>query len=393
MRFSERESTAVDRMSILLSIICQDLRLGIHYSEPDIYVAKVDIVDAKGCPITSGAGKGAGAQLGAVAEALEHYTFTAKLEKIIGLSKDDIVRQPSMQNDGLVQSMRKLDAIGPLIECVEFEPLYRDSHTLKVPAVLVSYEHMQRAMGDLNHRLSYLAKYFTNSGVALGVGMDESILHGINEAFERDYLSEIYRHLSQGTLPSLVKISEQWLNRNLKSYREIGGLLQGVDIYYGDWKGLPFGLCVSRNKASSPMALVGSGCSVDVDVALDRAITEWWQVSNLQSAQDAKMDLSVSRILTTLNLESLISLENLQNIEKVDLGPLKPMSPKTVREQISHVMEKLRNKGLEVFFRKIECYRELVNITQVYIPGLDRFHLIRAGSLVVPNSVLLEHTY
>lgn len=389
MKFTERENTHIDRMSVLLSIICQDLRLGLHYSEPDSNVAKADIVDLKDQLITSGAGKGENSQVGAMAEALEHYTFTTKREHSVALSINDIVRQSWVQHDGLVQSLRKLEDIGQLIECIEFERLGNQGHTLNVPAVLVAYEHMQFAMTDLNHRLAPLAKYFTNSGVALGVGMDESILHGINEVFERDYLSDIYQQLSLGLLPPLIKLSELWLTRNVKSYRELSDFLKGVNIYYGDWKGLPFGLCIRHGEGT--MALVGSGCSVNIHVALERAITEWWQIFRLQSTQDRKTDASVSYILSTLKLHSLINLDSLKTLKKSSLRPADLRSPMPLREQISYIVGKLRDRGLEVFFRKIECYRGLVNVTQVYIPGLDRFHLIRAGSLVVPNNVLLEH--
>lgn len=51
----------------------------------------------------------------------------------------------------------------------------------------------------------------------------------------------------------------------------------------------------------------------------------------------------------------------------------------------------MKKAGFNVYRQQLADFCGLGCVVQIYIPGLDRFHLIRSGQFVVPNAVLLEN--
>ena len=58
----------------------------------------------------------------------------------------------------------------------------------------------------------------------------------------------------------------------------------------------------------------------------------------------------------------------------------------SVRGQIKRTLINLGKDNKTVFYRTLYEHPSLASVVQVFIPGLERFHLIRSGIPVAPQS-------
>lgn len=124
---------------------------------------------------------------GALAESLEHYFLNTATPTTT--SSDTLLSNIAPFDDWLLKSIPTNCAI----PCFEFESL-NSYDVIQVPAILTAPS--QKNADDISRTTaSFLAKYATNSGMALGCTESEALLHGINEALERHILSLYYLSL------------------------------------------------------------------------------------------------------------------------------------------------------------------------------------------------------
>lgn len=58
-------------------------------------------------------------------------------------------------------------------------------------------------------------------------------------------------------------------------------------------------------------------------------------------------------------------------------------------KQVENALSNLQRAGFEGYYRVLNELRESVFVVQVYIPGMERFNLIRSGKWVAPHRALL----
>lgn len=140
-----------------------------------------------------------------------------------------------------------------------------------------------------------------------------------------------------------------------------------------------------------PLCPLGSGCSIDAHVAIQRASTELLQTMELFDASEKATDLQALALLRrSMKLHPIISLEVLRSIGYA-CQPIDPPGPKNVADQVRWIVERITATGLYVFQHTLYKFTNGCAVTQVYVPGLERFNLIRAGSPVVPQCLLLAN--
>lgn len=135
------------------------------------------------------------------------------------------------------------------------------------------------------------------------------------------------------------------------------------------------------------MAKVASGASTSTRHAVKRAITEFMQAFALQDETTEQDDECSLRLLQSApKLKKLISCSSVESFKKSKMNFTADMEAASVNQIVNmHIIPFIKtNKGV-VRFGNVGY--EGATICQCYIPGLDRFHLIRSGNAVAPIRV------
>ncbi len=382
---AERELTEAEAKK-RLDLLCEQLGFSMHIKgSPSSRVATCDLKDATGKIISTGAGKGRACQIGSLAESLEHYFLSAPCYNPTTLrSGSDITQNPALRNDAFLRSIPKASRL-PTYELTSLD----STRKIQIPALLLTPSpSLARATKNIPS-CDYLSKYSSNSGTAIGGTENEALLHAINESIERHVLSHYYLSLCGLTpqpklyTPSRSFFSETFADDSTLLHHEKHMSLYMTHAFFDVF----FCIAVSKKNKKPVLASVGSGCSLDPSVALYRAVTELIQCQALTSSKDLKDDESTLAFLrTSARLSTLINPLPAQTPE-----PFHPSREKTPPlHQIQKIAANLEGNGHTVFYRNLFNTPGTACVTQVYIPGLERFHLIRSGIPVAPQQAFYK---
>ncbi|MEG9883762.1 MAG: YcaO-like family protein [Hyphomicrobiales bacterium] len=335
-------------------------------------VSHVILSDRDGDGVGAGSGKEVHSVLGAHAEALEHLALDYSApEGEKRLSCQEIARQPNVVSDGI---LRPLGRYAGKVPCVRLRDL-KGGQCIWVPCALLA---PNMASSDADPQASvFLGRYATNSGAAFGCTKTEALLHAVNEILERHFLSNVYLGL-------------------VKRGKGINFACAGKDethaVYSADAEevrksGVRFSLAIACRKHAMPLMPIGGGCSYYAEEAEKRACNELQQILELHDEETEYEDERSLAFLRANGMEPLISL-SIQASKRAVVDDCKPVSAK---QQLSHILACLHKMGNRVYYREIRRFHDFGMVLQLYIPGLDRFHLIRQGHYVVPNAVLLKN--
>ena len=88
------------------------------------------------------------------------------------------------------------------------------------------------------------------------------------------------------------------------------------------------------------------------------------------------------------SLRSLIDLAKFRTEDFSVWNKSTDSKPLTIEGQIRKIVNGLRRTGHNTSYRILKQFDNGCAVAQVYIPGMDRFNLIRAGSAVAPQHIL-----
>ncbi|MFF7065113.1 YcaO-like family protein [Pseudomonas sp. NPDC008258] len=340
-------------------------------------VATCHLYDSTYREVSCGAGKGEHCELGALAESLEHY-FVDKATPT-PIESDTILQSIASFDDWLLKS------IPPNCQIPSFALQALDSYDeIKIPAILIAPS--SRNIDEVEKTSAgYLAKYATNSGTAIGCTESEALLHAINESIERHALSMYYLSLcSLSPPPELYRPSDSFLEDTFGHDAKLLRHANKLEIYLThDFYDVPFCIAISRSKKEGSLSGIGSGSSINPSIAMYRAVTEQVQCEQLSGSKEKQEDLSTEEVLShSARLSSL-----LHPSPKYDVPKHHPARVElTVLGQIKRTLINLAKNNKSVFYRTLYMHPNLATVVQVFIPGLERFHLIRSGIPVAPQS-------
>jgi len=390
---SERELSPTDALKKIKDVIHGlGLTAVTQYTNKENLVATAELYDNNNRLVESGAGKGPDSLVGALAESLEHYT--ALQNHTIDVTNhpcEGVAKQLATKYDGLISS---LSHITERVECVTLSALNKDG-TLLIPRALICPTYARNNETKNNTSIKFLTRYSSNSGMAFGCTEAEALLHGINEVIERHILSRFYMAVCQIGPPinfyspstSLLAMALQNNPYAIKSAQ----LLQIIIIK--DFLGVYFAVAFPKSGAGDlHIASIGSGCSLDVCTALQRAVTEQFQADELYGIAEEETDRKTLELLSSSEtLLPLIEFSSIKNLKYTIIEhKLKNHSP-SVSQQLKTLQNNISLAGKQTFFRTIANFTNGCTVVQVYIPSLERFNIIRSGSLVVPQHILLSH--
>ncbi|MFK7701524.1 YcaO-like family protein [Pseudomonas caspiana] len=364
------------------------LSFSTEYKNASKTVAVSKLVDSAGVTVAEGAGKGMHCKVGAMAESLEHFALdNNSLTGLVSSVIDDIRRQPLLSMDGLLANLPQSSS---KIDCVEMNDMLSGAK-VTVPAVIQLPCQALGARIEAHPEISYLNRYSSNSGLAFGCSENEAILHGLNEVVERHALSKVLMSLCGQHEKLLLKSPAAGvLDELFFGQDSVRALVDGMKILITHTiYGVYFCMAIpKRPDGRYPVCLIGSGCSVDARVAIERASTELLQMLELFDESERDNDLKAYSLMQrSSKLRPLIGLEVLRNTEYT-CRRLDPPKKKTVAHQLEYIIEQVSATGLRVLRRTLLEFDNGCIVTQVYIPGLERFNLVRAGVPVVPQHLL-----
>jgi ribosomal protein S12 methylthiotransferase accessory factor len=144
--------------------------------------------------------------------------------------------------------------------------------------------------------------------------------------------------------------------------------------------------------ARYPARLLGSGASLDAAYAAERAVAELHQLVTLYQwgASDVEDERFGRRLrawppLHRAYVTALDSSDRSEPVPLVDASlPVGPRPP-TPAAALAAVTDRLRQTGIEVYARSLTPPDHPVAVANVYVPGAERFYLVRHGLEVVPT--------
>jgi ribosomal protein S12 methylthiotransferase accessory factor len=351
-------------------------------------VATCTLENSEGMTVSEAAGKGRYCYVGAMAESLEHYTLEyLSSDNISTCSTNDIRNQALTHMDGLLAN---LPEGGTSLECVTVTDI-QNGRTALIPSALhLPHKHIFNTR-NTQPAISFLNRYSTNSGIAFGCSEHEAILHGLNEVLERHMYSKILMSLCGQYEPLMLKSpTTAIIDEIFEDHSELRLIARGMKVLMTETlPGVYFCMAIpKRPNGRFVVCPVGSGSSLDPRVSIERAVTELSQAMELYDDGEKETDKCAHSLIERSSaLRPLIRLETLRNIEST-FRRLDPPRTLSVAEQIDLITDNLSVTGSRAFTRTIANFASGCAVTQTYVPGLERFNLIRAGIPVVPQRLL-----
>lgn len=389
---SEREFCPFVAQSKIEKIIRSlDLEAITRYTDNHKLVAVAELFDKSNAAVEAGAGKGPNSLVGALAESVEHYCALQLSPAESSIQQCAFIsNQHAASHDGFLTNLRfKNEAI----DCFKLTTLDR-TEDLFIPSVLLRPKLHDQPRSEAGEAHLFLSRYSSNSGSAFGCTQAEALLHGANELIERHVLSKLFLAIcSLGPSITLYRPSSALLARSLQNAPHALGLAEKLQIIV---------VCSSMNSyfsialpKSGPgdfhLSPIGSGNSLDIQIAIQRAVTEQIQASALYDAPQEKIDRKTFAFLA--NSKSLRHLIDFEPIRALKLPPIdEPPAHLTpsVPLQLKTLNNNITDSGRKLYYRVITDFPGNGIVCQSYIPGLERFNIIRNGCLVAPQTILRQ---
>ena len=309
-----------------------------------------------------GAGKGKFAEIGALAECLEHHVYenySSPFSKDLKISK--LCEQDYLRNDPTIQLVESYK--GQSLSC---SPWGYNGETIWIPDALVQTDIVTTTSAPE----TILSRYSTNSGVSYGSTFRESILHGVLEVIERHFVSEIFYS---------VIFSKNVLGMNYLEKESKSGNFD--TLYVEGYNHVSVAICIERNAPIGALPIISSGASFEASHAISRAETEYIQLKSVENEETIQEDFQVLKNLKSdKGLSKLIdiSIKDFNKSLKKNLGE-NELEFEEIWEKVLDVLREFNFASRTIYSGKLGQH-----IVQVYSPKLSRFNLIRQGNFVAP---------
>jgi ribosomal protein S12 methylthiotransferase accessory factor len=390
IHMSERELSPTDALfNIMSTLHTLGLSAVTRYTTPSKLVATAELFDDDDNFVESGAGKGRDSLIGALAESIEHFsTFQPLADAPIRYRSDKIAIQKAVTEDGIFTSLPRTEK---LIECFRLTSL-NNNEELFAPCILLCPETTKIVHEDSNSALRFLSRYSSNSGIAFGCTANEALLHGTHETIERHILSLFYMAVCGiGPVMDLYTPSTALLETALTSHPAALASANKLQvIIIKDVLSVYFAVAFPKaGPGAHHLSPIGSGCSLDIHTAIQRAVTEQFQSEDLYDAVEESIDRETFDLLSkSRHLKHLIDFAPVIRTTLPIIDTPTHIGSMTVSAHLEMLQKNLSNKGMQLFHRTVARFSDNSIVTQAYVPGLERFNIIRNGRLVAPQHVL-----
>ena len=361
-------------------------------------IHRCDVTDAAGLKV-HGKGKGLGNQsiASALFEAIEHYCYVInEPEALFSLKLGEHPLDGEIVDGSPSFSPLSRRRAPPLTRVI-FKQINAPVIEIAAPVFLFNPEFKSASASESEFlRISGLRRYATNSGTASGTTIEDAQLHAIMELVERDALSLELLATIFALKPRPVRsIDRSSLSDHLTELiclaeRETGGK---ISIWYitSELK-IPAILVRLTDPLDPEYGFFGSGASLYVDYAIERALMEAVQVFLICTKELSKPYLpsSISHKRSSPYFRCLLEYGRFDYCggeQKMTLSAINQnylvRSDLTVKEQIEISINILEKSGVFVFTRTLLSHE--IYVVQLYSPNLERFFLVSEGVFVAPG--------
>lgn len=389
---SERELNPATALSKIQKIIDSlNFNVVTHHTDCNKLVATAKLFDKNNNFIESGAGKGPDSLMGALAESIEHFsTFQFNTDDLSIQPCEFIATQKAAEHDGFFTNL--LCSSGSM-ECLRLTTL-DETKELFVPSILLCPKVATDSLTSASAGMQLLSRYSSNSGIAFGCTKAEALLHGTHEVIERHILSRFFMAVCAiGPAMKLYTPSKALLTKSLQDNSYALALADKLQIIIiKDVMNVYFSVALPKaGPGHLHLSAIGSGCSLDICIAIQRAVTEQFQVNELyDDTQEATDRKSLDFLAGSNMLKSLIDFKPVKNLSLPTLDLSREDFAKSVPAQLGLLENILLTTRRAIYFRVVAQYSDDGIVCQSYVPGLERFNLIRNGYLVAPQRILRQ---
>ena len=248
------------------------------WSDNELQTTVISLVDMGGQSVALGSGKGKHHSLGGHAEAIEHFTSTnfrsANRQRH---ALQDVARQIPFQKDFYIQKLFEDDPEA-LIRAELFHSLTDEGDYL-IPAGYVDpyFFEQPSIVETLGETEETIAKLATANGTSMGLTLEDSVLHGLNECIERHYVSLFCQGILGYSTPSANW--KAYDNNNHVSYLRKKNIIndrfgKSVTVFTQTDFGSYVALSVLLDKEDFAIKQIGEGSSLFLPLAIQRSIDE-----------------------------------------------------------------------------------------------------------------------
>lgn len=360
--------------------------------DPTIWICRLFDGD-HATPWGGGQGKGgpAGARVGALYEALEHYVVQQHSVDTVELRTCGEIAESALSAEAYADILAEQP--DKLIACRIYQRV-GGTQTLAVPLFLSNVwwvedqtAPLRAEIGDTTDYRS-LARYSSNNGSAIGGSFAEAAVHAINEAIERDAMSLFLlgtylaatppppRFYDVTTLPDdLRRVFE---DVQARVDRTVWLIDVTTDL------GVPATLAYAPG--SSGDFLRGYGASLSRHYSVYRALTELLEAALTDGRVDdrrAAIELFAAHPVLQACVAFELDAPTASAARTAFVDTSVPPSPTAHLEQLLNM---LGEHGFHAYAHTARVFPNGITALHIHIPGLEHFHLVvDAPSAVVPG--------
>lgn len=374
-----------------------------HGSDP--YSSHCELFDARKNHLTEGLGKGVGLQsrVSAIFEALEHY-FTEPdfFERTLEEMDVEFIRIDEMAGLDILQREKPIELLlrhfpDSLIPCRVFKSL-DERKFVHYPIFLTAPNYANQVVGD-GFDYGLVSKYVTNNGTAIGTSFEEAAIHALCERIERGALSAflLRTHVADSKAP-INLVNSDSLPHDLQALHKFVQEEVGDEVYIlnatSDFGVATF--CASASSLNMSIQPQGWGSSLRAGYALERPLLEALQMFHLYPFFSEEVELDHARFMRSVGkypryldcVKNDIKSAIVQNGRlSTDFGSIPDFDAVgDLNVYLGTLANQVEKQGFEVFYSQ-NCKRESGNTcVNILVPGLEHFHIVTSGNLVVPNA-------
>lgn len=331
--------------------------------------------------ISVGMGKGTKKApiLGAEFESLEHYYYNHQThEKNIKSVVDIIGQNNCLAYDPALKSVKNHS-----VNVDSFKNI-KTNDNFFYPSFLDDTNYLEPGLEN-NHG----GNYSSDNGFASGSNIAEATLHSINELIERDTISKFLikygLNLDQDVVANLIDINSLPLRlRKLvfsieKTVDAKLELIKTTNVY-----NIPTYMAIIINKQVSPLPFYGSGTSLSEEYAIERAITEAFQLFCVSGKENKDIYNKMGKVWKNIPImKEMLTLDFVHNLQEAKYSKTKKLEL-NVSELINKEISILSSHNVDIF-RRVILNNKCFSLVQCLIPEFERFNLVLEGQLVLPR--------
>ncbi len=357
------------------------------------------LYNLEGEEVSAGSGNGLSSEVKSFAESIEHLFVYKFRSQILKKSISEIKNQIEFKNDKILNAIDKNEKI----ETSLFRSLLEPQKLIYVPTNYVE-------MGSQERDFHKLTQYFSSSGFSFHSNFIEATYHGLLELMERHIYSKFllgyYNAVSVNfeVVNSGNEAVDKWVFEHVKKMElQFNGKIILLLIISPFAVNTTLAIFYPNDNSSDKKILIpqiGSKCALNFGESLVGSINELNQVLYLYSDEEKNEDQKIlNKFLDDKNALNIVLLSDIKsnvnsyccfndsrlNYSKSGVAKLL----KTTEDKISYLIIQLKDLGYYPLFRIINEFKNECCIVQTFIPGFEKFNLIRNGIKLEPHMKMI----